>query len=144
MLAPGVLDARRFECGEADGKTAHQAGLDRLPGFVKAILERAGFVDLDDAGLDDNAGIGDGGGFDMADRRIGIVLPKQRQRQFEDDAARLDDIAHAIRCRRAGDAFDDAFVFTDRFDGQQRVSAFHLGHSGLQKCKSPHEAGFGG
>ena len=59
------------------------AGLDRLPGLVEPVVERAGFVDLRDAGLDANAGGGDLGVVDFADRLVGAMLPQERHRQRE-------------------------------------------------------------
>jgi hypothetical protein len=44
------------------------------------------------------------------------VLPKQRQRQLENRAFRLNDIAHAIRRRRGRDALKLALVVVKSLD----------------------------
>src|SRR5690625_616761 len=58
FLAPAVLDLLVLERREPYGKSAHKTSLDRLPRLIKSILERAGFLDSGQLGLNRDALVG--------------------------------------------------------------------------------------
>src|SRR5690606_22458226 len=75
--APVVHEAV-FDRAEADGDSADQAGLDRLPRLIEAILQRAGFVRFRDLGLEGDTLLGGLVELDRADRLVMLVLPEER------------------------------------------------------------------
>jgi hypothetical protein len=59
----------------------------------------------------------------LADRRLVIVHPQERQRILELDAERIDDVAHAIDRGGRGRARDNPPLVVDGLDLETRIGA---------------------
>ena len=126
LRAPGLQPLGAVLRGPMPDRDAgNHAGLDALPGVIDARLERPGFVDDRERGLEQNPV---GRGASGSPSPIGccrVVMKEQRDGIAKADAGRIDHVALAIELRRRGDAGKRAALRLDGFDLEQRIGAFH-------------------
>jgi hypothetical protein len=127
METAGLDDALRLDRFPADRQTAHQSRLDRDPCFVESRAQSWRRVrKVEDARLNFDPVVHDARREHFADRRQLVMLPEKRQRQFEERAVGLEQIALTVGLRMRRDADDDALVFVDGLDLERRVRAMHV------------------
>ena len=124
MAARGESLDRVANQPEANRDAGDHAGLDRVPGFIDAILQAARFRDRRERRFEQNA-LRRLRQDDGADRQLLIVMEQERQRIAEGAAIRIDDIAHPIELRRRRDTGEHASLGIDRLDRQEGVGAIH-------------------
>jgi hypothetical protein len=128
--AEAAFDAGRLKRAETDRHRTNQAGFDRLPSFLDAVLQRAGFFDPRQRCGERYAFGGRLAEFNQADRLVVFVLPQQRQRVFERDAERFHDVANAVNGRSCGPARDGPGFLRYGLDLEKTVGSVHVYSSG--------------